>query len=99
MVVFRKATNGRTFHYFVILSYYHIRDSVHVSVVILYHNFIFNSITKLQLAMIVTIGLHVFIRSMRVLKSLHCLPVRYRIIFKFIVYFDEKGCLASIISL
>ena len=88
----------------IILSYYHIRDSVHVSVVILYHNFTFNNITKLQcvqncLAMIATIGLHVFIRSMRVLKSLHCLPVRYRIIFKFIAYFDEKSCLASIISL
>ena len=42
-----------------------------------------------------------FIRYMRLLKLLHCLPVRYRIIFKifkFIAYSDEKGCLASIIS-
>ena len=38
-----------------------------------------------------------FIRYMRLLKSLHCLPVRYHIIFKifkFIAYSDEKGCLA-----
>ena len=71
----------------------------------LYHNFTFNSITKLQcvqncLARVETRS-PCFIRYMRLLMSLHCLPVRYRIIFKifkFIAYSDEKGCLASIIS-
>ena len=69
----------------------------------LYHDFTFKSITKLQcvhncLARIVTRS-PCFICCMRLLKSLHCLPIRYLIIFKFIGYSDEKGCLASIISL